>query len=160
MADNDLPSPTGTETVDLVRLMEQVGPLVDAAELREYEPNRWAIAFDDELGIEIEQDAVSGKVVLYTNLGHVPAGDEAASYKLLLQVAAMWRETGGLRMGLDPTDDSVIQIYDFPLAGVKLDDLVVQLRNFAALAHHAREVLAAGTGALADEGDAQHFVRV
>ena len=159
MADTD-PPPTATEAVDLATLMEQVGPLIDAAELLEYEPNRWAIAFDDDLGVEVEQDVDLGKVVLYTNLGHAPAGDEAASYRLLLQVAAMWRETGGLRMGLDPTDDSVIQIYDFPLAGVELEDLAVQLRNFAATALHARQVLAAGPAASAEEGDGQHFVRV
>ena len=160
MADTDLAAATTPETVDLASLMEQVGSLVGAAELREYQPNRWAIAFDEGLGVEVEHDVDLGKVVLYTNLGPAPAGDEAASYKLLLRVAAMWRETGGLRMGLDPTDDSVIQIYDFPLAGLELDGLEVQLRNFADTALHARQVLAAGPGATVEEDDAQHFVRV
>jgi len=161
MAENEISSPTATETVDLAKLMEQVGPHIDAAELREYAPNRWAIAFDDEFGIEVEHDAVLGKVVLYTNLGLPRAGDEAALYKLLLHVAAMWRETGGLRMGLDPTDDSVLQIYDFPLAGVELEDLEIRIRNFASTALNARQVLAEGPGTTAqDDGDGLHFMRV
>ena len=164
MADNDTPASTpSTEPVNLDKLMEEVGPLIEAGEVRQYEPNRWAIAFDDDFGVEVEHDVDLNKLVLYTNLGHPPAGDEAASYKLLLHVAAMWRETGGLRMGLDPVDDSVVQIYDFPLAGVELEDLEVQIRNFADTALHARKVLA-GAGSTAQEGesadDGLHFMRV
>lgn len=165
MADNDNPASTpSTEPANLEQLMAQVGPLIDAGEVRQYEPNRWAIAFDDDFGVEVEHDVDLNKLVLYTNLGHPPTGDEAASYKLLLHVATMWRETGGLRMGLDPIDDSVVQIYDFPLAGVELEDLEIQIRNFADTALHARKVLAGSSGTSAQEGDSNddglHFMRV
>ncbi|WP_038160941.1 type III secretion system chaperone [Verrucomicrobium sp. BvORR106] len=165
MADNDTSAPTpSTEPANLETLMAEVGPLIDAGEVRQYEPTRWAIAFDDDFGVEVEHDVDLNKLVLYTNLGHPPAGDETASYKLLLHVATMWRETGGLRMGLDPVDDTVVQIYDFPLAGVELEDLEVQIRNFADTALHARKILAGGTGTAAQDGegadDGLHFMRV
>ena len=165
MADNDNPASTSsTEPANLENLMAEVGPLIDAGEVRQYEPTRWAIAFDDDFGVEVEHDVDLNKLVLYTNLGHAPTGDEAASYKLLLHVATMWRETGGLRMGLDPVDDTVVQIYDFPLAGVELEDLEVQIRNFADTALHARKVLAGASGTSTQEGDSNddglHFMRV
>jgi len=151
------------ELPDLEKLMTDVGPLVEAEEIRQYEDHRWVVAFDEDLAVEIEHDPDLAKLVFSAELGHPPAGEEAAAYKLLLNVAAMWRDTGGLRMGLNPTDDLVIQIYDIPVAGLELEGLEMNLRNFADTALHARAVLAGnGNHGGATEGldEMLHHMRV
>ncbi|MEZ0388094.1 MAG: type III secretion system chaperone [Verrucomicrobium sp.] len=162
MTENTAPSSgPDTEPVDLEKLMTEVGPLVEAAEVLQYEPHRWLVVFDDDHAVEIEVDVPLAKVVLTTHLGHPPSGDETASYKMLLQLTAMWRETGGLRMAVDPVDDSVIQIYDFPLAGIQLESLAIQLSNFANAALHAGKVLSVNAGTSQEDApDNSHFVRV
>lgn len=146
---------------DLEKLMTDVGPLVEAVEVRQYTPERWAIAFDEDFVVDIEHDTDAGKLVFYADLGQPLPGEENAVYKLLLYVATMWRETGGLRMGLNPVDDSVIQIYDLPLAGLEIADLEIHLRNFAHTALHARTVLATPEGTSSDSLEGLlHHIRV
>ena len=139
------------DTIDLDKMMADVGPLVQATEIRQFEPERWLVVFEDDFVIGVENDLDAKKLVFTTELGAPPAGEEAAAYKLLLNVAAMWRETGGLRMGLDPKDDTVIQIYDLPLAALELEDLARQLQNFAQTAVHARTVLAGSSVSASEE---------
>lgn len=130
------------DTIDLDKMMAEVGPLVEAAEIRQFEPERWLVIFDEEFIIEIQRDLDAKKLVFTTEVGPAPKADDIATYKFLLNVAALWRETGGLRMGLDPTDDMIVEIYDLPVADLTLEDLALQLENFAESALHARTVLA------------------
>jgi hypothetical protein len=163
LIDNILNSETAQiESIDLEAMMTAVGPLVEAAEVRQYDPEHWVVAFDEDLAVEVEHDVDLAKLVLTTPLGLPVAGEERAAYKMLLQVAALWRETGGLRMGLNPADDTVVQIYDVSLAGLDLEGLEVQLRNFVQTAVHARETLAGSvSGTPAEEaGELAGFMRV
>jgi hypothetical protein len=149
------------DSIELEKLMADVGPLVEAVEVRQYTPERWAIAFDEDFVVDIEHDTDAGKLVFYADLGQPLPGEENAVYKLLLYVATMWRETGGLRMGLNPGDDSVTQVYDFPLAGLEIEDLEIHLRNFAHSALHARKVLVTSEGTSSDSLEGlMHHIRV
>ena len=149
------------DSIELEKLMTDVGPLVEAVEVRQYTPERWAIAFDEDFVVDIEHDTDAGKLVFYADLGQPLPGEENAVYKLLLYVATMWRETGGLRMGLNPGDDRVTQVYDFPLAGLEIEDLEIHLRNFAHSALHARKVLVTSEGTSSDSLEGLlHHIRV
>jgi hypothetical protein len=64
-------------------------------------------------------------------------------------------------MGLNPGDDSVTQVYDFPLAGLEIEDLEIHLRNFAHSALHARKVLVTSEGTSSDSLEGlMHHIRV
>ena len=118
------------ETIDIDQLLTDVAPLVDAMEVRGFEINRWGIALDEESVIEVELDETTGKLFLTTSLGRANEGDEADVYKMLLQVASLFRENGGLRMGLDPVTDAVILIYDLPVASLSLEVLERELKEY------------------------------
>lgn len=132
---------TPAETV-LRQWMAELGPRVEAAEVRAYGDDTWVLAFDDQFAVCIERDPAREALVLTSDLGHPRPGSEAQAYRLLLHVAALWRDYGSLRMGLDADDESVLQIVDIPLAGLELEALQAYVQDFAGLARHGRSALA------------------
>jgi len=150
------------EPIDLENMMADVAPLVEAAEVRQYESNRWVFAFDEDFFVEIEHDVDLAKLVFTTEVGQPLPGAEAESYKLMLYLAFMWRETGGLRMSLNPKDDMVFQVYDCPVADLKVEVLEINLKNFVNAARHAKTVLASNVGEISENIDDAHlhFMRV
>ena len=141
-------------TLDLERWMADIGPQLDAAEVRAFEPSRWAVAFEvaseTDLAVEIEHDEPGGKLVLSAEIGTLPAGQAAAINRMLLQASGQRGEIGSSRMGLDAVDNSVWQIDDVFIAGLSLDAFVVFLREFADQASYARTEL----GLLAEPAEA------
>jgi hypothetical protein len=126
---------------DLELWMADIGPQLDAAEVRAFEPGLWAIAFETDLVVEIEHDELAGKLVLSAEIGTPPAGQAAAINRLLLQASGQRGEIGSSRMGLDAVDNIVWQIDDVFIGGLSLDAFVVFLREFADQAAHARTEL-------------------
>lgn len=133
-------------TPNLTQLMAELGPRVEAAEIIQADTDLWSIVFDDEFSVEIEVDPDGPKLVFQAQLGEPTRGDELATYEFLLGVAALWRETGGLRMGLNAADNTVVQIFDVPLVGLELDALTTYLQNFVNSALQAKAFLSAAPG--------------
>jgi hypothetical protein len=125
---------------DLGELLKEVGPLVDANEVREQDAS-WLVCFEEDLGVLIETDEARLVMVMTTELGHPSVGSESLAYKQLLQVGANWQRMAGLHMVLDPSDDMVLQIADVCLIGLDLALLAAQLQSFADTARHCRRVL-------------------
>ncbi len=146
---------------DLNQLITDLGPLLEALEIQTDEAGRWLVALDEELIILMEQDVDTGKLVLSVEVGRPPTGLELDAYKMLLQVNASWRDTGGLRFGLEPEGDMVTQILDVSLAGLDLEGLRLVTAQFAATALDARTLLAEmAQGEAVDFATMQHFTRV
>lgn len=122
--------------------LTELGPLLPAAEIRQAAPDQWFIVYDEFLIIDVELLPDAAKLVLSADLGHPLVGEENATYTLLLQVNALWRETGGLRMALDAGDGELTQVYDIALADLDRDGLELRVQNFAAAARGWREVIA------------------
>lgn len=122
-------------------LLEAIGPLVDANEIRQ-QGDAWLICLDPDLGVLVESDAERQSVVLTTELGRPHAGGELQAYRELLYVGASWRAMAGLHMALDPEDDMVLQIAHVPWFGLDALMLQAQVQSFADTARHCREVLA------------------
>jgi len=145
----------------LTTWLTQLGPLLPAAEIRQVTPHQWTILWDEFIAIDVEHLPDESKLVLSAELGRALTGEEAATYQLLLQVNALWRETGGLRMALDAGDGELTQLYDLALGGLDRDGLENRVRNFEAAARGWREVIA--TKAVVSDDDApppHHFTRV
>src|SRR5262249_3408482 len=113
-------------------------PIVNAADITEYADDTWVVTFDDNVAIGVELDRDRNVLILNASIGTPTSGSELTAYKLLLQVGLAWRETGGVRMTLDPVDDEVIQVADLPRAGLTPTDLSVRLMHFAGLARNGR----------------------
>ena len=137
-------------------LLRQVAPLLDACELGEND-GAWLLCFEDGFVVMVEMDAYREFLVLTAELGVPAAGCEALVYKQLLQVAARWQDMQGIRMGLDPEDDCVLQIADVPLPNLSVETLKERLESFVATARYCRQVLAAQEDS---SRSSQTFVRV
>lgn len=122
--------------------LTQRGPFLPAAEVRQAAPDQRFIVFDASLIIDIDHLPEASKLVFSANLGRALAGEENATCALLLQVNALWRETGGLRMALDAGDGALPQVCDIALAGLDRDALERSEPNAAAAARGWREISA------------------
>jgi hypothetical protein len=134
--------------IDASALIAETGEALGASDIYPLEGDGWLLLFDDESVVSAERDAERGVLVLATDLGHPPEGQELAAYRLLLQATAAWREMGGLRMGLDPLDDAVLQFLDLPLADLQHEALRDAFTHFIDAGRNARRVIA-GLGAVA-----------
>lgn len=131
------------------RMLSDIGPELEAQEVVAYpREESWAIAFGDDAEdcITLRRDAASRKLFFFCELRPVPAETKLADYVFLLRYNLASCETGGVRMGVDPEKQCIVQIYDMPLAEVQPDTLTVVLKNFISLVRVMRMVLASGVG--------------
>jgi hypothetical protein len=128
--------------LDLNALMTALGPALEAAEIRFYEPNLWVVAFDETLAVEIEHDETGPKLVLSADLGLPPGGEEMSTNQLLLRTNALWRETGGLRMGIEDVGGRIKQTFHLYLQGLDAEGLKQRVHNFAQAARAWRTMIA------------------
>ena len=126
---------------ELDQLVAQAAPLTDALEVREDSETSWVFAMTEEILISVDFDDTRDVVVLTANLGKPPTGNAQALYALLLEMTTLWRDTGGLRMGLDAADGFVTQVIDLSVRGLEAPRLAEALANFAELATAWRRIL-------------------
>ena len=129
--------------LDLPALIEELGVLlVEADQIRAYPPDYWVIVVAETIGVDLWHAADEAKLVLSAELGLPPAAAEAETWKLMLQVNALWRENGGLRMALDEAGGTLTQTYDVPLDGLNAELLAAIVRSFSLAAWRWRQVIA------------------
>ena len=128
---------------DAAALIADIGAALGAAEIYQLEDHAWLVVFDDELAVSVERHVERDVLVLGTDLGLPVAGQELVAYKMLLEANAAWRETGGLRMGLDPLDDAVLLFQDVRLGELEPEAAREALEGFVGAARNGREYLAA-----------------
>ena len=124
---------------DILLLIAELG----AIELVELDDDIWLLVLDEDLAVQVECDEPADFLMLSAELGAPPQGQELAAYRLLLQATAAWRETGGLRMGLDPIEDVILQFQELRLAGLDREAARERVARFADAVRNGRRVLAA-----------------
>lgn len=132
---------TQDHPLHLSELIAQAAPLTSAMEVREYSDTSWVFAVTDDVFVSVDHDEERDVLVLTANIGKPPGSNAIEVYELLLQMATQWRDTGGLRMGLDRPDGFVTQIYDLPRADLRADRFAAALENFAQVADAWRGIL-------------------
>jgi hypothetical protein len=130
------------ELRDLLVLMKEIGPWVDAAQVTQDGDDLWSIVLDEDFVIEVEQDADRDALMLTVSLGSPPAENESMIHALLLQTNALWRDTGGIQLGLTGQDREVLLMLPVPLKELDVDSLGNCLYRFTDAALGWREVIA------------------
>jgi hypothetical protein len=106
----------------------------DIAAVLHVEPGHWAVGYTDDTTIEVECQPGSNRLTLFAGLG-VPFASEIDRIRhTLLSYNLMWRETGGLRMGLSGVGDEAYLIGDVYLPETSEASLDQALFNLARLA--------------------------
>jgi hypothetical protein len=127
---------------DATASIVEIGEAFGATEIHRLEDGDWLLVLDDGSAVGVETDAARGVLVLSTDLGHPPEGQELEAYRLLLHATAAWREMGGLRMALDPLDDAVLQLLELPLADLSQAAAREAVVHFTQTARNGRRVIA------------------
>ena len=106
----------------------------DIAAVLQIEPGHWAVGYDDDVTIEIECANNSNRLTLFCGLGVPKASEIDRIRHTLLCYNMMWRETGGMRMGLSGAGDEAFLIGDVYLPDTSEASLDQALWNMAQLA--------------------------
>lgn len=132
-------------------LIVEAGPRDEDIEgILELSPEVWLVRYED-LDIEIEHDEGRGRVMLSASLGPVRADQKLAVYEAALAYASMWRETGGVRIGLPDANGAMVLMVDIDTADLTAGGLAAILANVAAKARIWRVVVASGGDARPDD---------
>ena len=111
--------------------MTEIGPLVPLQTVTEYDEGpSWAVTVDEDTILLLDWLGDARKVVLYADIGGLPEDGRVPMLERALRYNAAWRETGGLRLSLDP-DGMLTLLIDLPLAGIDDVWLIDVLRNFS-----------------------------
>lgn len=130
------------------RLLAELGQRLNAPELQEHRPGLWTIVLADGQRVDVEYDAGNARLRLATALGQPEPEQEDAVFKLMLQINALWRDTGGLRLVLEDASPAICQLYDIAISGLEIEGLALRISNFIDVADHWREVIAASAAPL------------
>jgi hypothetical protein len=106
-----------------------------------------ALAFDNDLTINLEHDATHDVLHLYAIVGQEPANHDAraAFYRGLLVANVFGHDTLGAALGVDDASGEVLLTVRLPLVGADVGALRDAVQSMVAAAGNWRERLAAPT---------------
>src|SRR5262245_25215765 len=117
-----------SEVKDL--LEQKLGPATpEVSNVTQITDDTWAVGHLGNTLILVQLDSDDEQLVLSAGLGRPQDGARAHLYDALLAYNALWRDTGGVTMGL--VDGQVVQVYGLDAAQVDLPTLATALQNFA-----------------------------
>ncbi len=113
------------------QLIQELGPhMQDIDAIVQTEEPSWAIQFSDETIIIIEAAEEPARMVFSAELGNASENNQRAIYEALLCYNLMWRDTGGVKVGLAGPQGALIISTELCLEGLMLNDLQISLTNF------------------------------
>ena len=120
-----------TTTEKIQQLIQELGPhMQDIDAIVQTEEPSWAIQFSDETILIIEAAEEPSRMVFSAELGNASENNQRAIYEALLCYNLMWRDTGGVKIGLAGPQGALIISTELCLEGLVLNDLQLCLTNF------------------------------
>ena len=116
-------------------LISQIGPVFpDIDAVIQTEDPSWAIQFVDELVVMIEQLEQPDRMVFSSEIGAVTDDQELPVYEALLCYNLLWKDTGGVKIGLAGPKGTLIVTSELLLEGLTLMSFQEALTNFTNIA--------------------------
>lgn len=120
-----------TTNEKIQQLIQELGPsMQDIDAIVQTEEPNWAIQFSDETILIIESAEEPARMVFSAELGQAGEASQRAVYEALLCYNLMWRDTGGIKVGLAGPQGALIISTELCLEGLMLNDLQISLSNF------------------------------
>lgn len=120
---------TPVEQIQL--LMQELGPVMPEIDaIVQTEEPSWAIQFSDEHILVIEPADEPPRLAMSSELGAAPDGTEKPLYEAMLSYNLMWRDSGGLKVGLAGPKGSLIISWEISLDGMTLVELQAAIARF------------------------------
>ena len=119
-------------TIEKVQqLIQEIGPsMQDIDAVVQTEEPSWAIQFSDETIIIIEAIEGPERMVMSAEIGSADDAIQKPVYETMLCYNMMWRESGGVKIGLAGPKGALILSSDLCLEGLTLMDLQESMKRF------------------------------
>ncbi len=112
-------------------MMEEIGPSMPEIEaVIQSEESNWAIQFENQTITTLEWSEKPDRVVLSSAMGIPSKSMQLTVYETLLCYNLLWKETGGVKMGLAGPDGELMLLYEMYMDNLTLQDLQTILVNF------------------------------
>jgi hypothetical protein len=120
-----------TTIEQIEQLIKEVGPAMpDIDAVVQTEEPSWAIQFSDESIIIIEPADDPSRMVISAELGAAAEAQQRIVYETLLCYNLMWRDSGGIKIGLAGPQGALIISIDVCVEGLTLMGLQQELERF------------------------------
>ncbi len=121
-----------TTIENIQQLLQELGPNTsDIDAVVQTEEPSWAIQFADETIVIIEAADDPARMVLSAELGAASDSLQLPIYETLLCYNLLWRDTGGVKIGLAGPKGALIMSSEICLNGLNLPDLQQGIADFA-----------------------------
>lgn len=124
-----------TTAEQIEQLIKEIGPAMpDIDAVVQTEDPSWAIQFSDETIIIIEPADDPSRMVISAELGAVAEVQQRIVYETLLCYNLMWRDSGGVKIGLAGPQGVLIISVDVCVEGLTLMSLQKEIERFLKIA--------------------------
>lgn len=132
-----------TTIEQIQQLLKELGPSMSEidAVVQTEEPS-WAIQFSDETIIIIEPADEPSRMVISAELGAAAEAQQRTVYETLLCYNLMWRDSGGVKIGLAGPQGALIISTEICVQGLVLTDLQQHLNTFLKIVRSWTEYVA------------------
>lgn len=146
------------EGFEISALIAELGPLIAAAEVREYDRTFWAVSTEDDFVVAIEADEAGERLFLTTELGRPAAERASALFQQALEAGSRAPATSNRRLGLTMAGDELTLIDDLEVSHLTLEGLSAALLDFLQEARQRRAALSGATETPIDAPSASEFL--
>ena len=124
-----------TTIEQIEHLIKEIGPAMPEVDaIIQTEDPSWAIQFSDETIIILEPADDPSRVVISTELGAAVEAQQRRVYETMLCYNLMWRDSGGVKIGLAGPQGALIISTDVCIEGLTLQDLKQEIERFLQIA--------------------------
>ncbi|CAM8647640.1 MAG: type III secretion system chaperone [Burkholderiaceae bacterium] len=124
-----------TTIEQIEHLIKEIGPAMPEVDaIVQTEDPSWAIQFSDETIIILEPADDPSRVVISTELGAAVEAQQRRVYETMLCYNLMWRDSGGVKIGLAGPQGALIISTDVCIEGLTLQDLKQEIERFLQIA--------------------------
>jgi len=124
-----------TTIEQIENLVKELGPAMsDIDAIVQTEDPSWAIQFSDETIIILEPADDPSRIVISTELGAAAEAQQRTVYETMLCYNLMWRDSGGVKIGLAGPQGALIISTDVYIQSLTLQELKQEIQRFLTIA--------------------------
>jgi len=124
-----------TTIEQIENLVKELGPAMsDIDAIVQTEDPSWAIQFSDETIIILEPADDPSRIVISTELGAAAEAQQRTVYETMLCYNLMWRDSGGVKIGLAGPQGALIISTDVCIQSLTLQELKQEIQRFLKIA--------------------------
>jgi hypothetical protein len=120
-----------TTIEQIAQLVKELGPAMSEIDaIVQTEEPSWAVQFSDETIIIIEPADDPSRMVISAELGAAAEAQQRSVYETLLCYNLMWRDSGGVKVGLAGPQGALIISLDLCLEGLTMMGMQQEIERF------------------------------